>query len=113
MLQTVATAPPGYPGPSSGAEIAVHPSGDFLYASNRGSQTITGYRIDRPTGTLSVVGHTGQGVSGPTSFVIDPGGRRLYVNNSTADNIARFAVDPETGELEPTGRTTSLPVALL
>ncbi|WP_369387370.1 ISL3 family transposase [Streptomyces sp. CG1] len=113
ILQTVATAPPGYPGPPSGAEIAVHPSGDFRYASNRGSQTITGYRIDRPTGTLSAVGHTGQGVSGPTNFVIDPGGRPLYVNNSTADNIAQFAVDPETGELEPTGRTTSVPVPLM
>ncbi|MET7355080.1 beta-propeller fold lactonase family protein [Streptomyces mirabilis] len=58
-------------------------------------RTITGCRIDRPTGMLSVIGHTSQGVSGPTNFVIDPTGRWLYVNNSTADSVAQFAVGPE------------------
>lgn len=55
-------------------------------------RTINGYRIDRPAGILSVIGHTSQGVSGPTNFVIDPSGRWLYVNNSTADGVAQFAV---------------------
>jgi hypothetical protein len=55
-------------------------------------RTINGYRIDRPAGILSVIGHTSQGVSGPTNFVIDPSGRWLYVNNSTADSVAQFAV---------------------
>ncbi|MFF7883779.1 beta-propeller fold lactonase family protein [Streptomyces sp. NPDC020794] len=71
---------------------------------------MTGYRIDRPTGMFSVIGHTSQGVSGPTNFVIDPSGRWHYVNNSTADSVAPFAVGPETGELTPTGRTTPVPV---
>ncbi|MEU9546509.1 beta-propeller fold lactonase family protein [Streptomyces mirabilis] len=56
---------------------------------------MTGYRIDRPTGMLSLIGHTSQGVSGPTNFVIDPSGRWLYVDNSTADSVAQFAVGPE------------------
>ncbi|MFI8888383.1 beta-propeller fold lactonase family protein [Streptomyces sp. NPDC053813] len=77
------------------------------------SQTITGYHIRRPTGTLSVIGHTTQGVSGPTNFVIDTSGQWLYVNNSTADNIAQFAVALETGELKPTGRTTPVPIPLM
>ncbi|MFK0024115.1 beta-propeller fold lactonase family protein [Streptomyces sp. NPDC090798] len=62
---------------------------------------MTGYRIDRPTGMLSVIGHSGQGVSGPTNFVIDPSGRWLYVNNSTAGSVAPSAVGPETGERRP------------
>ncbi|MFE2970069.1 lactonase family protein [Streptomyces sp. NPDC059340] len=76
-------------------------------------RTITGYRIDRPTGMLSVIGHTSQGVSGPTNFVIDPSGRWLYVSNSTADSVAQFAVGPETGELTSTGRTAPVPVPLM
>ncbi|MFJ3906264.1 lactonase family protein [Streptomyces sp. NPDC090025] len=112
-LQSLATAPPTYTGPPSGAEIAVHPSGDLLYASNRGSQTITAFRIDRATGTLSVIDHTGQGVSGPTNFVIDPTGRWLYINNSTADTIAPYAVDPETGALKPIERATPVPIPLM
>ena len=55
-LQTVSTEPPGYSGPHSTAEIAVHPSGKFLYASNRGHNSIVGYRIDPSTGLLSVIG---------------------------------------------------------
>ncbi|MGW0729633.1 beta-propeller fold lactonase family protein [Streptomyces mirabilis] len=72
---------------------------------------MTGYRIDRPIGMLSVIGHTSQGVSGPTNFVIDPSGRRLYVNNSTADSVAQFAVGPETGELTPAGRMPLKPLS--
>ena len=50
-LQTVSTEPAGYDGPHSTAEIAVHPSGKFLYASNRGHNSIVGYRIDPSTGS--------------------------------------------------------------
>jgi 6-phosphogluconolactonase len=107
-LQTVPTAPPSYTGTPSGAEIALHPSGDFLYGSNRGSQTVTGYRIDRSTGLLSLIGYATQGVSGPTNFAIDPSGRWLYVNSSTANEIVQFSIDPKTGELTPTGQTNPL-----
>ncbi|MER6574033.1 beta-propeller fold lactonase family protein [Streptomyces sp. NPDC001093] len=101
------------PGPPSGVEIAVHSSGDLLCASNRGSQTITGYRIDRPTGTLSVVGHTGQGVSGPINFVVDPGGRGFTSTTARPTTSPSSPSTPRRGELEPTGRTTSVPVPLM
>ncbi|MCL7380563.1 lactonase family protein [Streptomyces sp. 35G-GA-8] len=112
--QTLASEPPGYSGPPSGAEIAVHhPSGGFLYASNRGSQSVAGYRIDGSTGKLTVVGYATQGVSGPTNFVIDPSGRWLYVNSSTANSVVQFSIDHSTGELKPTGRTTAVPSPLV
>ncbi|MET7931651.1 beta-propeller fold lactonase family protein [Streptomyces sp. NPDC005349] len=75
-------------------------------------RTITGYRIDRPTGMLSVIGHTCKGVSGPTNFVIDLSGRWHYVNNSTADSVAQFDVGPETGKLTPAGRTAPVPLMM-
>lgn len=108
LLQTLSTQPPDYSGAPSGAEIAVHPSGDFLYASNRGSQTVAGYRIDHRTGRLSLIGFATQGVNFPTNFAIDPSGRWLYVNSNMGDEIVQFAIDPQTGELTPTGQTISV-----
>jgi 6-phosphogluconolactonase (cycloisomerase 2 family) len=107
-IQTISTMPSSYTGVPSGAEITVHSSGDFLYASNRGSQTVAGYRIDRWTGELSLIGFATQGVDGPTNFAIDPNGRWLYVNSSGGNEIVQFDIDAKTGELTPTGLTTPL-----
>jgi 6-phosphogluconolactonase len=105
-LQTISTEPAGYRGPHSTAEIALHPSGKFLYASNRGAQSIVGYRIDPATGQLSVIGFADQGVNYPRTFAIDPSGKWLYVANQKADTIVQFAINPQTGELTPTGQVT-------
>jgi 6-phosphogluconolactonase len=105
-LQTVSTEPAGYNGPHSTAEIAVHPSGRFLYASNRGHNSIVGYRIDPSAGSLSLIGFTTQGVNFPRNFAIDPSGRWLYVANQKSDTIVQFEINPETGELNPTGQAT-------
>jgi 6-phosphogluconolactonase len=114
-LQTVSTEPAGYSGPHSTAEIAVHPSGKFLYASNRGHNSIVGYRIDPSTGLLSVLGFAAQGVNFPRNFAIDPSGKWLYVANQKGDTIVQFAIDPQTGELSPTGQVmpSITPVALV
>ncbi len=105
-VQRVSTEPAGYSGPHSTAEIAVHPSGKFLYGSNRGAQSIVGYRIDPATGKISVIGFANRGVNFPRNFVIDPSGKWLYVANQKADNIVQFEINRETGELTPTGRIT-------
>ncbi len=115
LLQTISTEPPGYTGPHSTAEIFVHPSGKFLYASNRGYNSIIGYRIDAATGLLTVIGHATKDVNFPRNFAIDPSGRRVYVANQKGDTIVQFAVDTESGELKPTGRVTRsiTPVAIV
>jgi 6-phosphogluconolactonase len=114
-LQTISTEPPGYGGPHSTAEIFVHPSGKFLYASNRGYNSIIGYRIDPATSLLTVIGHATKDISFPRNFVIDPTGRWLYVANQKGDTIVQFAINLETGELQPTGHVTSsiTPVAMV
>jgi 6-phosphogluconolactonase (cycloisomerase 2 family) len=106
LLQTVSTEPSGYSGPHSTAEIAIHPSGKFLYASNRGHNSIVGYRIDPSTGLLAIIGFATQGVNCPRSFAIDPSGRWLYVANQKGDTIVQFEIDRDTGELQPTGQVT-------
>jgi 6-phosphogluconolactonase len=114
-LQTISTEPSGYSGPHSTAEIAVHPSGKFLYASNRGYNSIIGYRIDPETSLLSVIGHARKDVNFPRNFAIDPSGRWLYVANQKGDTIVQFEVNAGTGELKPTGRITAstTPVAIV
>ena len=114
-LQTISTEPAGYNGPHSTAEVAVHPSGKFLYASNRGHNSIVGYRIDPSTGLLSVIGFATQGVNFPRNFAIDPSGKWLYVANQKGDTIVQFEIHPETGELKPTGQVTPsiTPVAMV
>jgi 6-phosphogluconolactonase len=114
-LQTVSTEPAGYNGPHSTAEIVVHPSGKFLYASNRGHNSIVCYRIDPSTGLLSVIGFAAQGVNFPRNFAIDPSGKWLYVANQKGDTILQFEINPDTGELTPTGQVTQsiTPVAIV
>jgi 6-phosphogluconolactonase len=114
-LQTISTEPPGYSGPKSTAEIAIHPSGKFLYASNRGHNSIVGYRVDPATGRLDVIGYATEGVVFPRSFAIDPSGRWLYVANQKADTIVQFEIELSTGELKPTGQVTRsiTPVAVV
>jgi 6-phosphogluconolactonase (cycloisomerase 2 family) len=104
LLQTISTEPSGYSGPHSTAEIAIHPSGKFLYASNRGHNSIVGYRIDPSTGLLSIIGFATQGINYPRSFAVDPSGRWLYVANQKGDTIVLFEIDRNTGELKPTGK---------
>jgi 6-phosphogluconolactonase len=92
------------------ADIHIAPSGNFLYASNRGTyNNIAMYSIAEDTGTLTLIGH--QDVKGktPRSFVIDPTGTYLLVANQDSDNVVTFRIDPETGKLIDTGIEASIP----
>lgn len=115
QLQTVPTEPAGYSGPQSTAEIAVHPSGKFLYASNRGHNSIAAFRIDPASGLLSPIGHTTSGIEFPRNFAIDPSGAWLYAANQKGDTIVQFRIDQATGRLVPTGHVTRsvTPVAIV
>lgn len=106
--QSIATAPADHAGSQSAAEIALHPTGRFLYASNRGSQTIAAYRVDPHDGTLTILGFSHEGIAGPTNFAIAPDGQRLYVNSSEADRIVPFHIDAATGALTADGPSTKL-----
>jgi 6-phosphogluconolactonase (cycloisomerase 2 family) len=115
VLQAISTVPGDYKGAREGAEIAVHQSGRFLYASTRGHNSIVGYRIDPSTGLLSVIGFATEGISTPRNFAFDPSGKWLYVENQTGDTIVQFEINPDTGQLKPTGLITPTiaPVVML
>lgn len=105
VLQTITTLPKDFTGRNDDAEIAVHPSGKFLYASNRGDDSIAIYAIDQSKGTLTQVGIVHTGGKEPRSFEIDPTGALLFAENEKSNNIVVFRIDAKTGNLTPTGQT--------
>jgi 6-phosphogluconolactonase (cycloisomerase 2 family) len=115
-IQTIGTVDDDFPAHKSTAEIMVHPSGKFLYGSNRKfeehpqADAIVAYSIDEATGELTLIGHTTENIQFPRGFNIDPTGTWLYALNQKGDTIVQLAIDPETGELSPTGVVTEAPV---
>ena len=108
-LQTLSTLPKDYAGFKSGAEVQVHPSGHFLYGSNRGHDSIATYAIDPATGKLSLIDIQSSGGKTPRHFVIDPTGRWLLAENQDSDTIVVFRVDAATGRLTPAGQVLDIP----
>src|SRR6266704_283780 len=103
-IQTITTLPKDFTGRNDDAEIQVHPSGKFLYASNRGDDSIAVYAIDKRKGTLTQVGIVHTGGKEPRTFEIDPTGKLLFAANQKSDNIVVFQIDTKTGLLAPTGK---------
>ena len=89
--------------------MLIHPSGRFLYGSNRGHDSIAIFAIDEQTGRLTTVARRSVGGENPRHFVIDPKGRYLLAANQDSDSIMVFAIDPETGDLVPTGEKVFVP----
>ena len=91
------------------AEIAVHPSGRFLYASNRGHDTIAVFGIDAATGRLSFQAAVPAHVQTPRHFALAPDGRHLLTEGQNSNTVAIFSIAPETGMLNFTNRTLAVP----
>ncbi len=108
MLETVSALPAGFAGSSSGAEIAVSADGRFVYASNRGHDSLVVFRVERD-GRLALVGHVSVGGRTPRHFALDPTGRWLLVALQDSGSIAVFRVDRESGLPAATG--VSVPVS--
>jgi 6-phosphogluconolactonase len=108
-LQTISALPKDYSGPKEAAEIAVHPSGKFLYTSNRGHDSIAVFAIDEKKGTLKSLGQVLTGGKTPRHFAIDPTGAYLLAENQESNNIVVFHIDAATGSLTPTGQTVEVP----
>lgn len=103
-VQTISTLPADFHGKNNSAEIEVDSNGRFLYASNRGHDSITVFAIEPGTGKLSVVETVATQGRTPRNFKIDPTGRYLFAANQDTNNIVIFRIDPQTGHLTPTGQ---------
>jgi 6-phosphogluconolactonase len=108
-LQTLPTLPKSWSGSNSTAEIVVHPNARFLYASNRGDDSIVIFRINPSRGTLTFVDRTPTQGKTPRNFAIDPSGAFLMAANQDSGNIVAFRIDSRTGRLTPTGDKLEVP----
>ncbi|MCX8036377.1 MAG: lactonase family protein [Candidatus Sumerlaeia bacterium] len=113
-IQTVPTLPKDFTGTNTCAEVRVHPSGKFVYGSNRGHNSIAVYQADPAKGTLTLVEHETAGIQTPRNFNIEPSGKFCLVANQDGDSVVVFRIHPETGALEPTGNkiTVGRPVCV-
>jgi 6-phosphogluconolactonase len=110
-LQTVSTVPNDYKVTSndSTAEVEVHPSGKFVYGSNRGPDSIAVFAIDAQKGTATPVEHVSTQGKTPRHFALDPTGSFLLAENQDSDTIVVFRIDQHTGRLTPAGQVVEAP----
>lgn len=107
--QTTSTLPEKWSGNSACAEIAVHPSGEFVYASNRGHDSIAVFAVNRKSGELSLVEHAATRGKTPRHFALDPSGDWLLAENQGSDSVVVFKVNPRSGSLTATGEKIEVP----
>ena len=106
-LQTISTLPKNTDASPSCAEIAVTPDGRFVYASNRGHNSIA--RFSFTEGILSTCGHTDTQGKTPRDFALDASGKFLIVGNQDSDTVVTFRINADTGDLERTGHVAIVP----
>ncbi|HEX5789554.1 MAG TPA: lactonase family protein [Luteolibacter sp.] len=108
-LRTVRSLPEEVTLPNTSAEILVHPTGRFLYVSNRGHDSIAVLTLDDTSGAPTLIQNVPSGGKVPRNFAIDPHGRFLVCANQDSDSIISLKIDPASGRLEATGHSIAVP----
>ena len=108
-IEPVSTLPGGFSGENNSAEIQIGPGGRFLYASNRGNNSIAVFAIDNKSGKLNRLEIVPTQGATPRNFTVDPTGKYLLAANQDSNSIVVFARNPKTGKLAPTGKTAASP----
>lgn len=114
IVETVSALPPGYPKPNTCADIHISNDGKFLYASNRGLNSIAIFSVDPETGNIIQIGQEPTRGESPRNFTLSPQNDYLLVANQTTQDIVAFRRDATTGKLRFTDQVKALkPVCLL
>ena len=108
-IATVSTLPADFHGDNTTAEVQAHPSGRFVYGSNRGHDSIAVFRVNPGTGELQPIQHQSTQGKVPRNFGIDPSGHYLLAANQNSDNVVIFRIDQQSGRLTPTGKEVAVP----
>jgi 6-phosphogluconolactonase len=109
VVQTISTLPGDFSGTNYTAEVQVHPSGRFVYGSNRGHDSIAVFAVDDQTGQLTTVGQQASGGKTPRNFGIDPTGKFLLAANQDTGNVVVMRIDSQTGMPHPTDHQVPIP----
>jgi 6-phosphogluconolactonase len=103
------TLPPDFKGKNWDSEVITDRAGRFLYAANRGHDSIALFTIDAAKGTLRFVETVSSQGNFPRNFNLDPAGAWMLVANQNTDNVAVYKVDRKTGRMTPTGQQIQAP----
>ncbi len=99
-FQTISTLPAGYSGNNTCSQIRISSTGEFLFAPNRGHNSVASFRVDDTTGRLTAAGRVGTEPV-PRAFGLDPDGRFLFAAGQQSGRLASYSVDHESGDLTP------------
>jgi 6-phosphogluconolactonase len=105
----VPTLPAGFAGASTCADLHVHPSGRFVYGSNRGHDSIAIFAVEAGSGRLTALGHEPTRGRNPRNFLLDAAGNWLLAANQDSGTIVVFRLDSRTGGLTATGAELRVP----
>ena len=108
-LTTAPTIPADFKQRNALADIRLHPNGKFVYASNRGHDSLAIFRIEDATGRMIPVDIASTQGGNPREFDFEPSGKFLFVGNQTTNQMVTFGVDPDTGKITPTGAKIDVP----
>ncbi len=103
------TLPDNYTGENAASEIFIHPNGRYLYASNRGHNSIAVYSVDRGNGQLKRIQNRSVNGETPRHFTMSPDGRFMVVGNQDSNTINTFRIHPYNGMLEEQIDELSIP----
>jgi 6-phosphogluconolactonase len=101
--------PTGFTGSKFSADVQIHPSGKFVYGSNRGDDTIAVFAVDAGSGKLIPVERVKSHGKTPRIFAIDPTGQFLIVANEGSSSLVVFRIDQKSGRLTATGEQAVAP----
>ena len=99
-FQTISTLPAGYQETNTCSQIQISPSGKFLYAPNRGHNSIASFSVDASSGQLTATGQVST-EDRPSAFSLDPEGKYLFSAGSETNQLASYRTNGDTGELTP------------
>ena len=106
-IQSITTLPEDYSGSNGTADVQLHPSGKFLYGTNRGHDSIAIFAVDEIEGSISFLSREPSRGEVPWSIAIDPSGSFIASANTGANNVPVFRIEPDTGLLQPVGTPAS------
>jgi 6-phosphogluconolactonase len=108
-IQSITTLPDSFDDWNSTADIHMHPNGKYVFASNRGHNSIAVFSVDGEDGTLTALDRVSTEGEFPRNFAIHPSGEFVYAANQNSNSITIFSMDSETGVLKFTGRSLEVP----
>jgi 6-phosphogluconolactonase len=112
-IETQTTLPGYYDGPANTpAEVAAHPSGRWIYVSNRGMNSIILFGVDPDKGTLTYIEEQGTGGKTPRHFGIQPSAKHMVICNQDSDTLLASRIDSGNGRLKPSGLFAQAPTPM-